>query len=190
MGTEPTTLIGFLRRPLREWRSMLLGGVSFWLPDVIYHYLRKTELISTAIWEMTVTMPLLAMLTYATVLVVARHHGEGRQPLASSVLLGIWVLAPTMITLGTSFAGAGFRSGLVSLVTVIFATALFPIFALMMAGYDLTIPALLLVTIMLVGARFAFERRTSRSRRVPEGLPDPSRFSTDAHHERRHNRHV
>src|SRR5438270_6463391 len=91
-----------------------------------------------------------------------RHHGEGRQPLATSVLLGIWVLAPTMITLGTSFAGAGFRSGLVSVVTVIFATALFPIFALMMAGYDLTIPALLLVTIMLVGARFAFERRTSR----------------------------
>src|SRR5437763_699462 len=114
MGTEPKTLIGFLRRPLREWRSMLLGGVSFWLPDVIYHYLRKTELTSTAIWEMTVAMPLLAMLTYATVLVVARHDGEGRQPLATSVLLGIWVLAPTiwvlaptMITLGTSFAGAG-----------------------------------------------------------------------------------
>jgi hypothetical protein len=163
MGNVPRTSKWSVRRPLREWPQMLLGGVSFWLPDIIYHYLRKTELTSTAIWEMAVTMPLLALLTYATVLVIARRDDEGRQSLATSMLLGIWILAPTMITLGTSFAGAGFKSGLISALTVIFATALFPIFALMMAGYDLTIPALLLVTIMLVGARFVFERRRSRN---------------------------
>lgn len=161
MGTEARTLKWSVRRPLQEWRWIVLGGVSFWLPDVIYHYLRKTELTSAAIWEMAVIMPLLAILTYATF--VARHpNEEGQQSLATSMLLGIWILAPMMITLGTSFAGAGFRSGLISVLAVILGTVLFPIFALIMAGYDLTIPALLLVTIMLIGARFTFERGRSR----------------------------
>jgi hypothetical protein len=57
-----------------------------------------------------------------------------------------------------NFAGAGFRSGHASLV-IILGTILFPIYALIMSGYDLTIPALLLVTILLVGARLTFERR-------------------------------
>jgi hypothetical protein len=143
---------------------MLLGGGSFWLPDIIYHYFRKTELTNMAIWEMAVIMPFLAMLSYGTVLVAARHDDEGRQPLATSMLLGIWFLAPAMITIGTSFAGAGFRLGMISVLAVIFGTALFPIFTLIMSGYDLTIPALLLVTMLLIGAHFALERRHSRNR--------------------------
>ena len=162
MRTQPQALRSVNSR-LREWPRMLLGGVSFWLPDILYHYIRHTELTSTAIWEMAIAMPALAMLAYAVVLASGRHDDGGRQSLATSMILGIWVLAPTMITLGTSFAGAGFRSG-VSVLTVIFATALFPAFAPMMAGYDLTIPGLLLVTMILVGARFAFEKRTSPSR--------------------------
>lgn len=164
MGTEPRTLKWFVHRALREWRRMLLGGGSFWLLDILYHYFRKTELTSTAIWEMAVLMPFLAMLSYASVLAAARHDDAGRQSVAASMLLGIWVLAPTMITIGASFAGAGFRSGLISVLTVIFGTALFPIFTLIMSGYDLTIPALLLVTILLIGARSAFERGHSRNR--------------------------
>lgn len=69
------------------------------------------------------------------------------------------MLAPTMIGVGTTFAGAGFKSGVGSLLIIIFGTALFPIYALIMSGYDLTIPALLLVTILLIGARLVLERR-------------------------------
>lgn len=137
---------------------MLLGAVSFWLPDIIYHYLRKTELSTAAIWTMTAVMPLLALITYGAVLCTTGRCHEGRWSVATSMLLGIRVLAPMMIGLGQTFAGAGFRSGHASLV-IILGTILFPIYALIMSGYDLTIPALLLVTILLVGARLTFERR-------------------------------
>ena len=141
-----------------EWRRMLLGAVSFWLPDIVYHCLRKTELSTAAIWTMTAVMPLLALITYGAVLCTTGRCHEGRWSVATSMLLGIRVLAPTMIGLGQTFAGAGFRSGHASLV-IILGTILFPIYALIMSGYDLTIPALLLVTILLVGARLTFERR-------------------------------
>jgi hypothetical protein len=137
---------------------MLLGAVSFWLPDIVYHCLRKTELSTAAIWSMTAVMPLLALITYGAVLCTTGRCHEGRWSVATSMLLGIRVLAPTMIGLGQTFAGAGFRSG-----------PRFPcnnprhnsvsLYALIMSGYGLTIPALLLVTILLVGARLTFERR-------------------------------
>jgi hypothetical protein len=141
-----------------EWRTMLVGAFSFWLPDIVYHFASESELSTTAIWTMTAVMPLLALIAYGAVVCTIGRRGEGRWSVATSMLLGIWVLAPTMIGLGQTFAGAGFRSGHASIV-IILGTVLFPIYALIMSGYDLTIPALLLVTILLLGVRFTFERR-------------------------------
>jgi hypothetical protein len=158
MEPEKGSLKRFALAALGEWRTILLGAFSFWLPDIVYHFLRKTELSTAAIWTMTAVMPLLALVAYTAVLFGTGRRDEGRPSVATSMLLGIWVLAPTMIGLGQTFAGAGFRSGYGFLV-VVFGTVLFPIFALMLSGYDLTIPALLLITILLVAARFVFERR-------------------------------
>jgi hypothetical protein len=158
METEEGLLKHFILGPLGEWRRMLLGAFSFWLPDIIYHYVRKSELSEAAIWEMTAVMPILTLIAYIAVRLTTGSRNEDRRSVAISMLLGIWVLAPAMISIGTTFAGAGLRSGSGSLLVVILGTVLFPIYTLIMAGYDLTIPALFLVTILLVGAHFAFER--------------------------------
>jgi hypothetical protein len=71
------------------------------------------------------------------------------------MLLGIWILAPTMIALGQTYQGAGFGN-VYTLAVVIFAT-LFPPLILIMAGYDLSIMALALGTIVLLVMRRSCE---------------------------------
>jgi hypothetical protein len=85
------------------------GAVSFWLPDIVYHCLQKTELSTAAIWTMTAVMPLLALITYGAVLCTTGRCHEGRWSVATSMLLGIRVLAPTMIGLGQTFARRWFQ---------------------------------------------------------------------------------
>jgi hypothetical protein len=158
MATQGFALTRYV---LVHWQKMLLGAFSFWLPDVVYHYAKGTELSATAIWEMTAIMPLATLITYAAVLVKIGRQRQGRS-VATPMLLGIWVLAPTMIALGTTFAGAGLRSGLPALLVIALGTVLFPIWTPIMAGYDLTIPALILVTISLLAARFGMEKQPAK----------------------------
>lgn len=66
----------------------------------------------------------------------------------TSMLLGIWGLGPAMIGIAQTFQGAGFKH-IQALVVVILGT-IFPPILLIMAGYDLTIFALLLVTAILI----------------------------------------
>ena len=142
----------------RQWRKMLLAGVSFWLPDLIYHYLHKAELTPTAILVLTLLMPITTAIFYIAVAFMSRKQGE-MQAAAISMLLGIWLLAPVMITLGATFAGAGFRTGPLSFLTVFLGTLVFPVYALIMSGMDLTIPALLVVTVLLAAIHFLWEKR-------------------------------
>jgi hypothetical protein len=147
----------FVRMAFGTWKQALLGALSFWLPDLGYHYWMRSELSRAAIWKLAVGMPIAVLVMYAAVLFVTGRHHEGRLSTASSMLLGIWVLGPAMIMLSTTFSGGGFKSGLISILTVTLGTALFPVWTFIMAGYDLTLPAVLLVTTLLIGARFTLE---------------------------------
>jgi hypothetical protein len=72
------------------------------------------------------------------------------------MLLGVWYLGPTMIMLGQTFEGAGFRH--VQTLPFWAVATVFPPLTLMLAGYDLTVTGLLLATIFLVLAYWIVER--------------------------------
>lgn len=129
----------------------MLGGVVFWLPNLLYHYLAKTEPTGAALLVLTVIMPFAVCVAYFI------SRAKGRHSLhASSMLLGIWILGPTMIILGQTFEGAGFRNVQTLLYWAV-ATA-FPPLTLVMAGFDLSVGALLLGTVLLLLARCIYER--------------------------------
>lgn len=89
-GPEGGLLKPNLLALLRDWPVMIVGAFSFWSADIVYHYVRKSELSGAAIWEMTAIMPLLALMTYATVLFTTGRRYKKRQSVAISMLLGIW----------------------------------------------------------------------------------------------------
>lgn len=142
-----------------EWHSCALGGLSFWLPDVIYHYVLKAELNGLVIFELTFLMPFVTAICYVAVF-RARKHAESRQGAALFMLVGIWLFGPVMIMLGTTFADAGFKAGPISIVTVIVGTLVFPLYTAIMSGLDLTISALILVTLLLSAIHFIWERNS------------------------------
>ena len=142
-----------------EWRSILVGALSFWFPDVIYHYLLKAELTRVAILELTFLMPLVTAICWLAIR-TWKKRSEARREMAIFMLLGIWLLGPLMITLGTTFAGAGFKAGLISVVIVFIGTLVFPLYTSIMSGLDLTIPPLAFVTLFLVSIHF-WEKRHS-----------------------------
>jgi hypothetical protein len=78
----------------RYGEECCLGAVSFWLPDIVYHCLGKTELSTAAIWTMTAVMPLLTLITYGAVLCTTgrRHEGDGRSQHPCFLEFGYWHL--------------------------------------------------------------------------------------------------
>jgi hypothetical protein len=143
-----------IRRALAErWQPALVGGVAFWLPDVLYDYVKRSEPTATGIWALTLIMPFAVSVAY---LLMKSRAPANTRSLALSMLLGVWLLGPTMIGLGQTFRGAGLRD--IHAVAVIIFGTVFPPLILIMAGYDLSIMALLLGTVSLLLARRIYER--------------------------------
>jgi hypothetical protein len=144
-----------------RWKSALIGGVVFWLPDVLYDYFKRSEPTVAAIWALTFIMPFAVTLAY---FVVKSTVQAQTRSLAFSMLLGIWLLAPTMIALGQTFQGVGFRN-IYTVAVVIFATV-FPPIVLILSGYDLSIMALLAGTVALLLFRRIFEQPTRKPQAI------------------------
>jgi hypothetical protein len=134
---------------VRRWRPALIGGLLFWCPDVLRSYFVKSEPSAAAIGVLTFLMPLVVIAGY---LIMRRNpQTEASARIETSILLGIWILGPTMVGIAQTFQGVGFRF-IGTLPVVIFAT-IFPPVLLIMAGYDLSIFALLLATSVLIVLR-------------------------------------
>jgi hypothetical protein len=102
-------------------------------------------------------MPLEVALINAFIL---KYKRAPDRPIALSLLIGIWVVGPTMIMLGWTFAGSGFKSGGLAgnLLLVIFLTAV-PFFLVLLSGLDFTILGLGLAIVTLIWVHHRFERR-------------------------------
>lgn len=140
--SEKTVVIS--KRMLEVRRYVLLGGLIFWVPDVLLHWLRGMLFSRWDVLPLTVLLPVIA----CTVLMLfwkRSQQRDDRSPEAFAAVAGIWILGPAMMSLGwisSSAHFAGFRF-------VFVCTAVFPICTPMMSTYDGTLLALLITTALL-----------------------------------------
>jgi len=130
-------------------KLMALGAVSFWLPDTLWHAIRAFKFDSRDMIGITVLMPLSLLGAY--LLVVRRlQRTSPRSPVVWPMLLGVWLLGGFFMMVGASFSGGGFvspsgRSGILEILLM----SIVPVYAFMMATYDGSLMALLVVSIAL-----------------------------------------
>ena len=126
---------------------MLLGAASFWLPDVIIHAVRANKLNSWDVRIITVVLPLTLLCTFMT----AKRARNAARPtrIGFPMLAGVWLLGGLFMTVGASFSGGGFMSpGGARGAVLMMLLSFFPMYAFIMATYDGSLGALLLVTVV------------------------------------------
>src|SRR5882672_2114336 len=100
----------YKQAPWRIVKLMVIGAVTFWVPDIVWHAIRGSQFDWRDVLGLTVVLPVSFFGTYE------RLQGRGREEtILRWMLLGLWLLGGFLIVLGgflimagASFAGAGF----------------------------------------------------------------------------------
>ena len=130
------------------WIYAFLAGLAFWVPDIIAKAigavsLRDARLLSAA-------CPTVLLLAY--LLTGAWRRGQQRWNVSLSMLIGVWVLGPTMISITSALQGASWAHStnewLGNFLIVAVATV-FPPLTFIYSAYDGTLIALVIATLML-----------------------------------------
>lgn len=125
---------------------MLLGAAAFWIPDVLLQAIHAHRFDWLDVRIVTAVMPLTLLLTFLTV----KRVGKCDPPkgVGAPMLAGVWFFGGFFMAVGASFSGAGFASpGGARAVLFVLLLSLFPMYTFIMATYDGSLFALLLVTI-------------------------------------------
>jgi len=121
-----------------------LGAFSFWFPDVLLHLHAGPNLDSRHGWAITVLAPAIFLMAY----VVARRFA-GRQHFnwpGATMLLGVWLSGGLFMTLGATASGSDFVGGTGLWRLVVIVVSIIPIVTYVLASYDGSLFALLMVT--------------------------------------------
>jgi hypothetical protein len=129
---------------------VLLGGLSFWLPDIFLTAKRQESLALHTVF------PIIGLLGCYLIVRLAFKNYAGPS-IAMFMMLGIWGLGSTAMMVGQSFGGGGFATGISDSLIVI-ALGLLPPYTLIMATYDASIFGLLIGVSLMVGAHGLLER--------------------------------
>ena len=131
-----------------------LGGLIFWAPSVLLHWLRGSRFSRSDAIGLTVVLPISTILLF---IVGRKISGEAknRAPEILFALLGVWLFGPLMMSVSQTFGGGGFSKP-DGWHFVLLGTSLFPVFTFMLSTYDGTLGALLLTTALLLS--FAAKR--------------------------------
>jgi len=149
-------------KPAMAWvfkasMNILIGGLIFWVPSVLLHWIRGTRFSEFDVLGLTVLLPTITCLFFASRWWPWRKPGS-RLSEALFAVLGIWLLGPLMLLFSSTFSGGGFsKPG--GWQTFLLMTRWFPAFTFMMSTYDGTLGALLLITVLLpIFAAFRFKQ--------------------------------
>lgn len=125
----------------------LLGGLVFWTPNIIVHWIVAYRFSGFVVIGLTVLLPVTTILFFRTFL---RPSLLQKSRLSRSIfaVLGIWITGPSMLTFSSSFCGGGLSQP-DAWRFFVFGTLLFPLFTLVMSAFDGTFFALLLTTVLL-----------------------------------------
>src|ERR1700722_12625943 len=149
------------------WRALKLmgvGGISFWLPDVLIHSVRGHKFGGADVLVVSVVLPSTFLAAYLWA--AKRFRDEPRGRLVGRLILGVWLLGGFFTMLGASFAGEGFASpdGPQGAVVLTLASVV-PLFTYMMSTYDGSLLALLVVS---AAALVIFLAGRSKTRQSPD----------------------
>ena len=136
-----------LGRTAKALTSALLGGLVFWTPNVVVHWIIAYRFSGFVVIVLTALLPATTILFFRTFLWPSLRQ-ESRLSLALFAVLGIWITGPSMLTFSSSFCGGGLSQP-DAWRFLVFGTPLFPLFTLVMSAYDGTFFALLLTTLLL-----------------------------------------
>jgi hypothetical protein len=139
-------------------KYFLSGALAFWGPAVLWAALLRRPIEDS--WR--VYDPLMAFsLCLCYLLILNRASRSSGPSISGSMLLGIYILGPWLLLLEATLSGGGIRGELVTfrwwwLLYLLY--SLVPPYTLILSGYDVTIFALLFVTVFLLFAHFKWER--------------------------------
>lgn len=131
-----------MRKSTRVLGLMLLGAAGFWSPDLVLHAVRGHNFASRDVHIVTVVMPL----TFLGTFVAARRSNKAGR-IGLPMVAGIWLLGGLFMAISASFSGGGFvgPDGYRGAAFVVL-LSLVPIYTFMLAAYDGSLFALVLVT--------------------------------------------
>jgi hypothetical protein len=138
----------FPMRWSRLIKLMVLGAVGFWLPDVLLHAWRRNNFNARDIGIVTTVAPLMLLIIFLLV----KHNDKviPQKQVAPSLLAGVWMFGGLFMLLAASFSSGGFTSLSASESVTRVLLSVIPIYTFMMATYDGTLGALLLVTVVIL----------------------------------------
>ena len=136
-----------LMRAIKALAYALLGGLVFWTPNVVVHWIIGYRFSGFVVVGLTVLLPVSTILFFRTFLWPSSLR-ESRLSQAVFAVLGIWITGPSMLTFSSSFCGGGLSQP-DAWRFFVFGTLLFPLFTLVMSAFDGTFFALLLTTVLV-----------------------------------------
>ena len=136
-----------LLRATKALAYALLGGLVFWTPNVVVHWIIAYRFSGFVVIGLTVLLPVMTILFFRAFLWPSLLQ-ERRLSQAVVAVLGIWITGPSMLTFSSSFCGGGLSQP-EAWRFFVFGTLLFPLFTLVMSAFDGTFFALLLTTVLL-----------------------------------------
>jgi hypothetical protein len=136
-----------LGRATKALTHALLGGLVFWTPNVVVHWIIAYRFSGFVVIGLTVLLPATTIFFFRMISWPSPRQQSRLSP-ALFAVLGIWIAGPAMLTFSSSFCG-GRLSQPDAWRFFVFGTLLFPVFTLVMSAYDGTLFALLLTTLLL-----------------------------------------
>jgi hypothetical protein len=136
-----------LGRTAKALTYALLGGLVFWIPNIVVHWIIGYQFSGFVVMVLTILLPATTSLFFRIFLWPSLRQ-ENRLSMALFAVMGIWITGPSMLTFSSSFCGGGLSQP-DAWRFFVFGTLLFPLFTLVMSAYDGTFFALLLTTLLL-----------------------------------------
>ena len=140
---------------------MSYGALSFWIPDILIHAVRRYKFDDILLVSIAASLTLVA--GYLVAVYFSPRPVTAMNPFL--VMAGVWCTGGIGTMIASSFADGGFagKSGWLFATGLSASTVVFPPMTLMLATYDGTLFALLLITILMIIEATALSARFVQS---------------------------
>jgi hypothetical protein len=133
----------------------LLGGLAFWLPEIVLYAWTRQELNGRLV---SFLLPSSLMVIYLVVSIF-RPKRTPKPSAAIFMVLGVVFLGTLAMTIGATIRGAGFWEHPGSTLSAVLLGTVIPIYAFVAATYDGSLYALIFVSILMPIVHLVFERQ-------------------------------